>query len=183
MNEHAKWMWNLLGAAISAAALVSLIQGRFDVELSEVFLLYLNYYRDVSSTLLGFVPRLFSWSLPSWYVDIGCIVGMVTANVVKTNNTTKSVASEAHKESPGPWWSDILAIYLSMLFVPLGVLVTSIYVYRAIYDVLHYREYQENGIGEFSKWAAVSLITLVKYIGLTLVLTVAFFVASGKLSP
>lgn len=68
---------SVFGTLTTAAAIISLIQNRANIELAALPSEYLGYYRSLIRACVGWIPELLGWTAPQWALDVLAVSGAV----------------------------------------------------------------------------------------------------------
>jgi hypothetical protein len=82
--------FRVLGIVIGALSVVSLVQRFLDVGLAGVLADCVDFYREVSTVVLGAPARLFGWSPPRPLVDVWALSFVGAGGYVRTPGIEKS---------------------------------------------------------------------------------------------
>jgi len=74
---------SVFGMLTTAAAIISLIQNRANIELAALPGEYLGYYRSLIRACVGWIPELVGWTVPQWALDVLAVSGAVGGAAVR----------------------------------------------------------------------------------------------------
>lgn len=199
MFKEFKWSWAVIGSIVTAASVISLIQRWGDIELARIPELYLQYYRNIITGLVGWIPLPFDWKFPDWYVDLMGIVFIL--NIL--NDRTNSI--NPHDQLPEPplvnpppmpsqnstplqdALSGTIINLVLILAAPFGLLFALFRIGLRFFALIIFRpqEYDVFRRGEISKihfqHHVLALLTMALLAAITAVSTMLFFLTNARL--